>query len=380
MTSCELLPDVNREFVGISDVPALSLEVNALRGELDELTSQMELERRLADDIHRARTVVILGSPALRQVFEVEKNDELAERQQIDTSDLLSGAFVREIPLTPPPEGFGETTSHVLRVAIHPDAGGDTELAKEIGGFLAHIGIDESYAIAKAMSTARRAEKHSQQDLETLRLERYRLMLALRGTVPTFETEEDARKTAQREIEGAEWRVRAVAATKCLQLILGDEEALNSFLRMVASNGDLNLANDMNYYLPGALSLQERLAKGEPMKTEDLDTITVDNALEKIWDTLGNKSADSIPPYSPPYQAWLRTIIPAMRTLDPGQKPGENYTHYDPPFRFERQRTRPSSGHYASQWTESKKTESSYEYGHFEKGEYKDFGNKEYYN
>ena len=65
--------------------------------------------------------------------------------------------------------------------------------------------------------------------------------------------------------------------------------------------------------------------------------MSISDCCIRIWSTL-KKPEDSVLPYSPPYQEWLKTLLPAMQILDPWQKPGEEYTFFEPPFKVQRRR------------------------------------------
>ena len=324
------LPDVNREFVGLSDTVALQAEIGAMRDQLATTYDQLALERQLASDVHRARSTAILGSPALRLVFEVEDNDS-TKRQDLDIDSVFTSAFMQEVRTRQLPDGFAEFQAKRLRTELHPDAGGDTDTAKSIGGALDNTKADPTFSIISAILAA---PSPTVTDAETLRLERYCLSLALEGAVPIFTNAELARKNAEVEINGAEWRVRANASFKTFELLIGDVDTWNSFLASIVRQGHSHLINLVNRLQPAILSIQERLVKGDPISAADLNTEAIDAIFERIWSTLKKKDNDALP-YSPPYQNWLEVLLPALQMLDPGKKPGNDYTYFEPPIRFE---------------------------------------------
>lgn len=324
------LPELNREFAGISNSAAMHAEIDTLRGQLDESTAQLALERSLAMDIHRARSVAIGNSPALKLVFGVgDDADTPKDRIDIPIDAILSAAFMRNISSTALPEGFATTTAKNLRTLHHPDIGGDTQVAQDIDHGLAKLDKDPGFSIAAALLAA---PKQAESDVRSLRLERYRLHLALTGSKPVFDDADQANQSAETEIKGAEWRVRTQAVFKSFELIIGSNEAWNHFLQQIVDTQHMHLIGMVNRIQPIMLGLQERLAKGDPTTLDSSAIETIDSVFERLWSAIGNKK-DSVIPYSPPYQNWLEVLLPAMKLLDPGQKPGEEYTSFEPPIR-----------------------------------------------
>lgn len=328
------LPDVNRSFPGLSDATAVGAEVATLKSGLAEVTGQMGLERRLADDVHRARSLAIIESPALRKVFGVSEVP-VATEQTAATQDVLSSAFAQPVETRGLPDGMRATVAKELRAAVHPDAGGEAVAASDMGEALSRPDSDGAYAVARALSIANLRED-VQPDLDALRTERYRLTVAAAAVSPAFESAEEAQAVAAKEVDGAEWRVRTTAAFKSLELITGGNEVWSRFIQGVAAQGNHILADQLNTDVPAVMSVQERLAKGDPLQADQVDTEAVDSVFERIWSTLG--AEDRKLPYTPPYHNWLPILLPAMRELDPGEKPGESYTHFGPIFE-----TRPAS-------------------------------------
>lgn len=324
--------ELNREFAGLSDPTALQAEIDGLHAQLDSSTSQAAVERDLAMEVHRARSLAIAESRALRLVFGVDDEDAPKDEPNVSIDDALSSAFVRKASSGKLPEGFADTVAKNLRIANHPDTGGDNQVSQDIAHSLAKLKEDSTFSIATALL---KNPKNTFGDARGLRIERYRLHLALAGLNPQFDSKEEARNNAEIEIQGAEWRVRTLAAFKSFELIIGDNDAWNTFLQDIARSQQMYLINMVNRLQPTMLGLQERLAKGDPVATDALDIQTIDAVFERIWSTLGSKR-DVSNPYSPPYQNWLEILLPAMKLLDPGEKPGEEYTHFEPPIQITR--------------------------------------------
>lgn len=323
----KLLPELNREFVGLSDSVGLQLDIDNMRHQLTAATNQLAVERELAAGVHRARSIAISQSEALRLVFGVDDIDDTQGKDDTGIDDVLSSAFVRKVSNGQLPAGFGEIVSKRLRTTNHPDVGGDSMVARDIGHSLSELVRDPTFSIAKAMLVAPRQERLDSRDQ---RIERYHLHLALKGASPQFTSKEEATCHAEREIEGAEWRVRADAASKTLQLIVGDDNTWSRFLQSIVNSQYMTLINMVNRLQPAILSVQERLIKGDPVATNLLNIEEIDDIFGRIWSALNNKSSPIS--YSPPYQNWLEILLPAMKLLDPGQKPGEKYTLFKPPI------------------------------------------------
>lgn len=320
-----LLPDVNREFAGISDVAALQFEVDSLRDRLANTTAQASTERLLADQINTARAIAVLKSPALQLIFDIDNLKDL----DISASQRMSVAFLEDIESTQLPDGLVDSVSRDLRVNVHPDSGGDTETAQAVGQSLDKANDDPSFAIASALLKASNPNKL---DRNELLKERYRLSVVLANTKTGFDDEEQAQEIARREIEGAEWRVRMLAAFKSVALIMGDSDVWLDFLYSINRQNNSYLIDLVNRLQPELFAINERMAKGDPKALSQEELESVDGIFERIWSTLNKK--DSPIPYSPPYQNWLPILIPAMRILDPGNKPGESYTQFRPPIQF----------------------------------------------
>lgn len=319
--------ELNHEFVGLSDAAALQVEIDDLHTQLDSSTSQLALERDLAIGILKARSRAISESSALRLVFGADDDDSLRGKPDIAIDDILSSAFVREITSGELPEGFADTVAKNLLIANHPDAGGDPQVSQDIAHRLSKLKEDPTFSIASALLAA---PKGSGEDIDIQRAERYRLHITLSGARPQFDNEEEAKRSAEVEMKGAEWRVRTQAAFKSLELIIGDDDTWNQFLESIVRTQHTYLIHMVNRLQPAMLRLEERLAKGDPITAESLDTPAIDAIFEKIWSTLDKK--DTSIPYSPPYQNWLEILLPAMELLDPGEKLGEEYTHFEPPI------------------------------------------------
>lgn len=333
----KLLPVLNQEFPGLSDPTALRAEVAEIQTEIAATTQQLTVERACAKDVIHARMQAIASSPALRLVFETDDKDPHLEKPDYSMDRLLSAVFRRKVVATLLPDGFSHTTGKELRTKTHPDLGGDSETAKEVGQFLESINNDPSFSVASAMLKASRQQPTG---LEQLRDERYRLTIVKQGLTPIFESEEAAVENAQKEISGAQWRVRADAALLTVDLLLGGNDIWNAFLNSIARGNNPSLVSTINQVQPELLSLQERIYKGDPLAADQLHIDSIDAVFERIWSTI--KSKDSPLPYSPPYQNWIEILLPAMRKLDPGKKPGEEYTFFEPPFKVTRMARTPS--------------------------------------
>jgi hypothetical protein len=244
----------------------------------------------------------------------------------------LSSAFVRKVSSRNLPEGFADTVAKNLRTTNHPDIGGDTQTSQSIAQNLTNLREDPTFSIAAALLAAAPKQKD---DPRAQRIERYRLHVALAGASPQFDSKEEARSNADAEIKGAEWRVRTRAAFESFELIIGDEDTWDQFLQNIVQTRHVHLINMVNRLQPTILSLQERLAKGDPIASDTLDIAAIDAVFERIWSTIGNKKGDHIP-YTPPYHNWLEVLLPAMELLDPGQKQGEEYTCFEPPIQIMR--------------------------------------------
>ncbi len=333
------LPEFNRAFTGISDTPALHGEIGGLRTRLEAATTQLALERALARDILSARSLIISESPALTLVFGAD--DITQAKETPGMSQILSSAFAREVPDYELADGFAATVAKSLITSHHPDAGGDTEVSQNIAKSLRGLKKDAAFSIASAILAA---PQQTESDPKAQRVERYRLHLALAGAVPQFTSEEEARSNAETETHGAAWRVRTQAAFKSLHLITGDGDAWNQFLQSIVRTRHMELIHMVNRVQPAILSLHERLIKGDPVAAEALDTPAIDAIFQRIWSVLGTK--DRTIPYNPPYQNWLDILLPALQLLDPGQKPGQTYTHFEPPIEIRSAPTINSYGQY----------------------------------
>lgn len=325
------LPDIIREFPGVSDAQALRLEVETLRGELDTTIQQMETERALTGDIRRARAIAIASSPALGLVFK-RPQQETTTMQEPEMTDLLTHAFFRTVDDSPLPPGLSKTIAKEARTAAHPDAGGDVAVAQTVGELFLRPDVDEVFSVGQALLLS--AKNPLVQDATALRNERYRLAITTRAATPVFESETEAQEVAEREINGAEWRVRTFAAFKTIELLIGNDEIWYRFLEDVAQQQNMHIIRQVNRCMPALQSLQERLLKGDPLDTSKMGLEAIDAIFERIWTTLGNKDKDAADgvPYSPPYNNWLEILLPALEMLDPGEKPGEEYTYFEPPF------------------------------------------------
>ncbi len=322
-----LLPVKVYEATGVSDEVALWLEVEALA----TVTQQLATERELADQVHRARSVAIHTSAAMRLVYEVDEPETRLQKPKTAMDDLLSSAFFRTVSSLGLPPGFATAINRDLRVSVHPDVGGDIEIATQVAKNLEEARADPAFSIATALLAARTERKTNAQ---SLRDERYKLAVARGGLSPIFGSVEEAKAHADKEVEGAEWRVRATAAFMTFDLLIGSPETWQSFLQGIVRAEKWTLITIVNRVQPEILALRERIAKGDPIKAEDLDATAVDSVLERIWSTINKK--DPLYQYQPPYQNWLEVLLPAMRLLDPGQKPGEKYTNFRPPIQIQR--------------------------------------------
>lgn len=323
------LPELSHDFPGVSDPVALQAEIDSLRDQLSSTTGQLALERELAMDVHRARARAVSGSSALELVFGVGDGDITKSQSGISADVLLSSAFARKITSPDLAEGFTATAAKALRISTHPDRGGNTKISQDVAHSLARLDEDPTFSIAKALLAA---PKSTEVNSRTQRTERYRLHLALAGAKPQFESVEAARKNAEVEINGAEWRVRTQAAFRSLELIVGGDDVWNRFIQDIVQTQRISLIHMVNRVQPLILSLQERLAKGDPIAAIDaLDITAIDAIFERIWSTIGNRKESRLP-YNPPYHNWLEILLPAMELLDPGEKAGEEYTHFEPPI------------------------------------------------
>lgn len=319
MSSTEVA--INASF---DDIPnsILRLEVDELRTKLNNLTQQMALERESAAQIHTARMFAIDASPALKRIFTANLKPE-----EIDTTQLLSAAFGREVSIGVLPSGMVKGLQKSLRAAVHPDHGGDAEAASSVGSALDDIDEDEVFAATRAMLVAEPKE-----DEQSLRDERYRLTLALDSSETVFSDEDEVLQYTQSEIEATEWKIRVSAALKTVGLVLGENDDLMRFMHSIVRSQSIELINLMNSYLPEILSIQERIAKGNPKVLTEAEIEFIDQIFERTWSTL-HKPDDALVPYSPPYQHWLPIILPALRALDPGRKDGELYTFFEKPIK-----------------------------------------------
>ncbi len=325
------LPETIREIPGLSDVQALRAEVSSMRTELAKTSTQMAFERELAGDIHRARSIAIVGNPTLSLVFDIENTDP--ERATIPTMyDMLSSAFVGQEDIPALPEGFVEGIAKKLRIQLHPDKGNDVSTAGEVAKFLEAVKTDPNFSVASALATT---PVNGDVDPQELRDDRYRLSIALSGLKPRFEGAQVAKEHAEVEVSGAEWRIRTQAAFMSYELIVGDNETWNRFLQGIAQERHAYTIALVNRVQPEILSLQERIMKGDPKSLSTKDIEEVDAVFERVWSTLKESDEHTLP-YSPPYHSWLEVLLPAMRILDPGQKPGEDYTYFEPPFQVQR--------------------------------------------
>lgn len=324
--------EVNHTFVGLSDVPALQAEVVLLQSSLDDKVRQLRFERDCLEMIETARGAAIIGSSALQLVF--DKDNVVLSSRQLDRSystqqrlDAAFGRLVGENVYRFDIENISALTSDLRRRA-HPDKGGDADVAKAVGGGLEMIDIDPNAVIVEAISIT----SSIGDDVESLRDERYRLKVALTAADPLFETEADARKTTEARIGGVEWSVRATAASLTLRLILGAKDDWSDFLQSIVASQNNSMIALVNTVIPEIMSIQERISKGEPKKVGEFDQQEVDAILELIWQRRASANKSGLP-YSPPYQNWLEVLLPAMRELDPGERPGETYVSFGKPIR-----------------------------------------------
>jgi hypothetical protein len=349
----------------------LHAEVTDMKARLASVTDQMEFERSAAQNIHAARTAAVLSSSALTLIFSTENGPNV--QQKVEATDSLTGAFNVDVPKTTIPEGFSDAVARAARIATHPDRGGTTSAAQELGEALEQKATDEAFAVARALSivNAQHAGSEDSATPEQLRNERYILSVALQNTSTLFTTRAQAAEATEQEVNGAEWRVRVTAAVKCLGLIVGSNTILTTFLQDVARENKPAIHDYLNTYLPQVLAVQERLLKGDPIALEQAKIESIDAILERIWSTLGNKTSSL--PYSPPYHRWLDVILPAMQQLDPGIKPGVTYTQFDPIFKptvRQPQTLRPFST--SSLYEEKNMSHNSFDYKHTK-------NSKEYY-
>lgn len=325
--------ELNREFTGLSDPAGLQAEVGTLQDQLTSSTSQLAIEREVAMDIHHARSMAITESPALTLIFKAEDDKPEDGKPDPSIDAVLSSAFGKTVSSGVLPEGFADTVARHLRTTNHPDAGGDTAVSQNIAQRLDKLKQDPNFSIASALLAN---QQKADADTASLRTERYRLHIALSGVQPQFDNEQNAKTHAEAEIQGAEWRVRTYAAFKLFELIIGDTDTWNKFLQSIVDARHTHLINMVNRAQPAILTLQERLAKGDPIAADDLDIPAIDAAFERIWSALGSKKGTPFA-YNPPYQNWLEVLLPAMQLLDPGEKAGETYTRFEPPIRISRE-------------------------------------------
>lgn len=326
----EVLPAVNHEVSGITDVPTLLGDIDRLRAQLGAATEQITHEQRLAIGVHRARGMAMAESPALRLVFGVKEDQPpVPEAGEVDVSMILSSAFMRAVGPRTLPEGFSQTVTRHLRKTTHPDVVGEAEVSKEVGGALDGSLIDPALGLAKAMLEVPVPPVAGRRELL---VERHRLHLAVSNIRPSFIDEAEASEIAEKEVAGAEWRVRAIAAHMTVELLTGGEAVWHQFLAHIASAGKVQLINMVNRVQPELGAIAERIVKGEPLPPEALDIAAIDPVLERIWSTIKKDGMR----YAPPYQNWLEILMPAMRALDPGKVPGQEYTTFEPPIRVSR--------------------------------------------
>lgn len=317
------LPVVNAEFVGLSDGVALRAEVDNLRGQLALVTEQLALERQAVDQIHQARTEVLMTSPALQLVFKEEL--ESTDLPPIDTQSLMRNAFQRDVEVSDVADGFADTVAKELRTRSHTDTGGEAEAAQTVAGALSTIDTDAAFSIATALLAA----SSDDADPQALRDERSRLHLALAGSVPIFDSIGELEERTQKEVESADWRLRAEAAIKTMELLIGEPQRLQQFLESIVREHKVELIQLVNRALPAMFSLRERIDKGDPIRKGQLDIETIDSVLQRIWSALGESTY-----YSPPAQGWFDIFLPALQALDPGPKEGESYTNFRPPIEY----------------------------------------------
>lgn len=318
--------ELNYEFGQQVDSALLRAEVDSLRISLEAGTEQLALERECAMSIHRARMIAITDSLAMTLVF--ESNDDEPATGTPTTDDILSSAFGRTVVGNELPEGMARVLRRGLKAAVHPDLGGEHTVASDVGKALLNLDTDPVFAVASALVATKTTRPKTVQEL---RDERYQLTLALGAIEPVFGSEEEARKHAEAEIKATEWRIRAEAGLMTIGLLLGSGEDWNSFLMSIVKQRRMSLVTMVNRIQPELLSLQERIVKGDPFELDRSAIEAIDKTLERIWSTLGNKK-DSTLGYAPPYQNWLDIFMPVLRALDPGEKPGEQYTHFGKPI------------------------------------------------
>lgn len=326
-----LLPALNYEFPGVSDEAAVRAEVDYLTDQVATATRQLAIERQCAVSIHGARNTAIISSPAMRLIYD-RGDDPKLKPADIAADDMLQAAFGKRPVAEALSDELTQALSKKVRAGAHPDKGGDTEVAKRVGQALEGMDRDQAFSIATALLEASAVPQN--QDIQSLRDERSVLLPVLASLIPLFENEEEAKRHADKEIAGAQWRIRTQAAFMTVDLVTGGEEAWLSFLQSIVNPHDPRpvLIDMVNRVQPELLSLQERIVKGDPIAADELDIASIDEVLERIWSTLGNKGGSLS--YRPPYQNWLEVLLPVMRLLDPGQKAGEQYTHFGPPIRL----------------------------------------------
>jgi hypothetical protein len=320
--------EINYVFDGLSDTDALHAEIATMRGRLEAASAQMALERRLAMAVHHARSNVVLQTPILEKIVGKDTSDG---SEPTTAASMLTSAFLEEVNIGQLPEQVIKDTGKKLRIDTHPDVGGDAKEAANIAMALDGAKVDPVFSIMNAVLAAKTTK---QPDIQNLRNERYKLQMLLDAATPHFDSQEDAESYTNKEIDGAEWRIRTVAAFKCFELIIGSPEKLQEFLQQIAAEKHRELIAMINLNLPLILTLNERMAKGDPITLSKDVAEKIDESLELIWDTLNKAKEDEI--YFPPYQNWFPILIPILERLDPGIKEGKDYTYFKPPFEYVR--------------------------------------------
>jgi hypothetical protein len=323
--------DVELNYVspGISDEFGLTAQIDTLRDRIDQGNQALELERQHALDIHKARAQAVEQSSALRLVFESDREEP---GDSLTLEQILSSAFQQTIQRASLPEGVAKSLAKQLRTELHPDRGGDVETAKLVGASLEDMDTDEVLAISKAVLAAK---PQKAQTLQDLRDERYKLIIVADSINPVFASPEDAAAHKEREITGAEWIVRSEAASRTVRMILGSPEQWRNFLKGIIEQRNFVLINMVNSLIPEISRIQERIQKGDPLILSEAQIAEVDKILERVWTTLDPKGRRG--PYVPPYQNWLEIVVPMLRILDPGEKPGQTYTLFPEPIQIVQQ-------------------------------------------
>jgi hypothetical protein len=325
--------ETNYIFDGLSDTDAIQAEIVAMRDRLGATSAQMALERSLAMTVHKARSNVVLQNPILKKIIGTDSSDGA---EPVTAASMLSAAFVEDVNVGQLPEQLVNSTGKQLRVNAHPDAGGDAQEAANIAKALEGAKVDPVFSIVNAVLAAKSTKPS---DIQSLRNERYKLQLLLDAAKPHYSSPEEVESYTNKEIEGADWRIRTVAAFKCFELIIGSPEKLHDFLQVTAYERNHQLMAMINHNLPYILKLNERIAKGDPVSLSKEAKDTIDKSLGYIWDTLYKGEDDAY--YMPPYQNWFPILIPVLEKLDPGKKEGEEYTQFKPPFEVVRTRNAP---------------------------------------